>query len=145
MQNFITYIDNERRPEKKAQKYLLILTIITPMIHRFLGRASIVNKFKLVVQEYFQERVMAWLETVGKELLGIKHYWLWYEFAPSRGQIHAHMLVICDNTDVLKHCQKLKGNRPKIPKFLASWLGDTLGMTASINSSYAKLDLKKER
>jgi hypothetical protein len=80
-----------------------------------------------------------------RKLLGIKHYWLRFEFAPSRGQIHAHMLVICDNTDVLKHCQKMKGNRPKIAKFLASWLGDTLGMMASINSSrYAKLELKKE-
>jgi hypothetical protein len=122
----------------------MLLTIITPLIHQILGRATIINKFTLVVQEYFQERVMAWLETVGKKLLGIKHYWLRYEFAPSRGQIHAHMLVICDNTDIMKNCQKMKGNRPKIAKFLASWLGDTLGMTASINRSFAKLEIKKE-
>jgi hypothetical protein len=30
------------------------------------GETAIVNKFTVVIQEYFQERVMAWLETVGK-------------------------------------------------------------------------------
>jgi hypothetical protein len=59
------------------------------------GKTAIVNKFSVVIQEYFQERVLAWLERVGKNLIGIKHHWLCYKFAPSRGKIHAHMLVIC--------------------------------------------------
>jgi hypothetical protein len=109
-----------------------------------IGRPSIINKFTLVVQEYFQERVTAWLDTVGKNLIGIKHHWLRYEFAPSRGQIHAHMLVICDNKNVMNQCQTLKHDTKRLAKFLASWLEDTLGMTASINPEYAKMDLKKE-
>ena len=55
-----------------------------------------VNEYSIVVQEYFQQRVKIWLKTVGKNVFKIKHHWLWYEFSPSRGQIHAHMLVISD-------------------------------------------------
>jgi hypothetical protein len=40
------------------------------------GKTAIVNKFTVVIQEYFQERVLAWLEAVGKNLIGIKHHWL---------------------------------------------------------------------
>ena len=53
---------------------------------------QIVNDYTLIVQEYFQERVKIWLSTIGAKIFHIKHYWLRYEFAPSRGQIHAHML-----------------------------------------------------
>jgi hypothetical protein len=91
------------------------------------------------VQEYFQERVKAWLETVGKALLGVKHHWLRYEFAPSRGQIHAHMLVICDNTDVIKTCSALKHDKERLASYLSSWLGDTVGMTAEIDPEWCAL------
>ena len=43
-----------------------------------------VNDFTIIVQEYFQKRVQNWLKTVGKKVFMIKHYWLRYEFAPSR-------------------------------------------------------------
>jgi hypothetical protein len=80
------------------------------------GKTVIVNKFTVVIQEYSQERVMAWLETVGKNLIGIKHHWLRYKFAPSRGQIHAHMLVVCDNKEIMQQCHDLKHDK----KLLAS-------------------------
>ena len=41
----------------------------SPQLHRIL------NDYCIVVQEYFQKRVVIWLNTVGKELLGIVHYW----------------------------------------------------------------------
>ena len=41
-----------------------------------------VNDFANVIQEYFQERVVSWLDTVGKAIFDIKHYWIRYEFAP---------------------------------------------------------------
>ena len=63
---------------------------------------QIVNDYTLVVQEYFQERVKIWLSTIGAKVFHIKYYWLRYEFAPSRGQIHAHMLAIHDNPEVMK-------------------------------------------
>ena len=59
-----------------------------------------VNEYSLVVQEYFQERVKLWLQTVGEKVFKIKHYWLRYEFAPSQGQIHAHMLLISDRKHI---------------------------------------------
>ena len=63
---------------------------------------QIINDYTLIVQEYFQERVKIWLSTIGAKVFHIKHYWLRYEFAPSRGQIHAHMLVIHYNPKVME-------------------------------------------
>ena len=63
---------------------------------------QIINDYTLIVQEYIQERVKIWLSTIGAKVFHIKHYWLRYEFAPSRGQIHAHMFAICDNPKVMK-------------------------------------------
>ena len=51
---------------------------------------QLANNYAIVIQEHFQKRVVTWLETVGKDIFGIKHYWIRYEFAPGRGQIHAH-------------------------------------------------------
>ena len=49
------------------------------------GFAQIVNDYTVVVQEYFQERVEQWLNSVGSTIFGIEHYWIRYEFAPGRG------------------------------------------------------------
>ena len=72
---------------------------------------SIVNKLSIVVQEYFQLRVKTFLETVGKTIFGIDHYWVRFEFAPSRGQIHAHLLGISSKCDFQQQYFDLK----KIP------------------------------
>jgi hypothetical protein len=130
---------------QKSEVYQKRLTIIFVRSHfSVAGKAAIINKFTVVIQEYFQARVMAWLETVGKTLIRIKHHWLRYEFAPSRGQIHAHMLVICDNKEIMKKCHDLKHDKKLMASFLARWLGDTLGMTAMVNKDHATIDLKKE-
>ena len=44
--------------------------------------SKILNDYSLVVQEFFQQRVDLWLKTVGKQVFGIEHYWVRYEFAP---------------------------------------------------------------
>ena len=59
------------------------------------------------VQEFFQIRVSKLLQILGAGVFGIKHYWVRYEFAPSRGQIHAHLLAICDKQDILKARMKV--------------------------------------
>ena len=100
------------------------------------GRTALINEYTIVIQEYFQKRIEAWLMTVGKELLHIKHHWLRYEFAPSRGQIHVHMLAICDNMEMLRMCSQLKDNKKDLATYLASWMEDTLGMTANIDLRY---------
>ena len=59
-------------------------------------RCRHVNEMTVVIQEYFQVRVQHWLKSIGAPIFGIKHWYLRYEFAPGRGQIHAHMLCISD-------------------------------------------------
>ena len=61
----------------------------------------------------------------------IKYYWLRYEFAPSRGQIHAHILVIHDNPKVMEPYYSNIGNKKKQEEFLHKWMTEELGMTAS--------------
>ena len=100
------------------------------------GRTAIINDYSIVVQEYFQQRVQAWLDTVGKDLLHIKHHWLRYEFAPSRGQIHAHLLAICDNMEMLKTCHELKDNKEELASYVSGWMEDTLGMTATYDTTF---------
>lgn len=105
----------------------------SPQMHRIL------NDYCIVVQEYFQERVKIWLDTVGKEILGIKHYWVRYEFAPGRGQIHAHLLAIPKDHNIYKLCHNdLKfadGNEARAER-LSKWAKDTMGMTAEVSDSF---------
>ena len=46
---------------------------------------TILNDYALVVQEYFQARLDIWMETVGRNILNIAHYWVRFEFVPGRG------------------------------------------------------------
>ena len=57
-------------------------------------RINAMNEHSFIVQEYFFERVESFLKTFGKEILGIEHYFIRFEFAKSRGQIHAHLIAI---------------------------------------------------
>jgi hypothetical protein len=57
----------------------------------------------IVVQEFFQARVQAWFETVGKSVFNIEHYWIRYEFAPGRAR---YMLMSCAYQ--MKHLQLLQ-------------------------------------
>jgi hypothetical protein len=62
------------------------------------GKATAIKKlvemYSLVVQEFFQTRLQNWLDTIGKDIFMIKHYYVRFEFAKGRGQIHAHILAI---------------------------------------------------
>ena len=94
--------------------------------------SSIVNDYTIVIQEYFQKRVETWLSTVGKHVLGIKHYWLRYEFAPGRGQIHAHMLAISDNKSLQHDYYANRDNKAIQTQLLSQWVQQTFAMTASL-------------
>jgi hypothetical protein len=95
------------------------------------------DDLSIVIQEYFQIRVKEFLETVGRELLGITHYWLRYEFAPSRGQVHAHMLAIA-NEDVRHFFRELhqhNGNDKKQAAMLEQWSSQLMRYTANVDST----------
>ena len=93
---------------------------------------KIINEYTLIVQEYFQARVETWLETVGKKVFGIKHYWVRYEFAPSRGQIHAHMLVITDHQGVFNKVFEMKNDKESQAAFLQQWVEKSFNMTTGV-------------
>ena len=98
--------------------------------------SQLINDLTVVIQEYFQIRVQTWIETVGKPIFGIKHYWLRYEFAPGRGQIHAHMLLILDNLSIQKKYYDMKQNYDD-PDFhcatlLQEWVERQFGMATSV-------------
>ncbi len=56
---------------------------------------QLVNQYAIVVQEYFERRVQVFLETVGKKILKIEHYWVRFEFAPSRQKFMPTFLLYC--------------------------------------------------
>ena len=107
--------------------------------------SQILNDYAIVVQEYFQKRVEIWLKTVGKKVLGIKHYWVRFEFAPGRGQIHAHLLAIRENKTInrLLHLDLSQPDgKTKRDARLAKWARDTFGLTSSVDSGFDERDIE---
>jgi hypothetical protein len=95
------------------------------------GYQKYLNDYSIVVQEFFQERVRLWLNTYGKTVLGIVHHWIRYEFAPGRGQIHAHILCIT-NDPVLRDLTFIKGRDVDHADALSDYLAKKHGTTASV-------------
>ena len=103
---------------------------------------QLVNDFTLVIQELFQTCVKIWLETVGIFFFGISHYWLRYEFAPSRGQIHAHMLVISKFKDVFHQLYQMKEDQKEQAKCIQKWLEKQFKMTCNVPEDYQQQFVK---
>lgn len=102
------------------------------------------DEYSIVIQEFFQKRVEIWLETVGHGVFDIKHYWLRYEFAPSRGQIHAHLLAICGDYSFNVAMHRLKGNKEAQATFLQSWSKKAYSYTAEVEQNFDELSIDKE-
>jgi len=101
--------------------------------------SSIINDYAIVIQEYFQKRVETWLDTVGKDIFDIENYWVRYEFAPGRGQIHAHLLAISNDQTIYELCYndlQEKGGEAKRAKRLADWAESRFGLTASVGEGF---------
>ena len=100
------------------------------------AKVKAVNEYSIVIQEYFHKRVEHFMESVGKELLGIKHYWLRYEFAKSRGQIHCHMLAIthdaADVTGIMSKLHEARNDKELQASLLEAWVKDRFGMSAEM-------------
>ena len=76
------------------------------------------------------------LYTVGKPVMGIKHYWGRYEFAHGRGQIHAHILCILDDEikkDLREKIAKNESIGLPIAEVYANWAKQHFGLTASLD------------
>jgi hypothetical protein len=105
--------------------------------------SQLLNDYAIVVQEFFQKRVLAWLNTVGKKVCKINHYWVRYEFAPGRGQIHAHLLAIAGNNTLEKLCHlDLKHSGPeKRDERLSQWAEESFRMTACVDEQFDQREL----
>ena len=114
------------------------------------GFSQLVNDYSIVVQEYFQERVIQWLNSVGRVIFDIEHYWIRYEFAPGRGQIHAHLLAISRNQDIYKLAHDIdKQNDPECPHTRATifsdWAKSRFGLTASVSPGFDDIELDEQK
>jgi len=73
------------------------------------------------------------METVGKEIFRISYYWLRYEFAPSRGQIHAHILAISDIHTEMNIASELNQDKKAKAIFLEHFVKTYFGTTCDYN------------
>ena len=101
-------------------------------VHGRINTVKNVNDFSIIVQEYFQKRVENWLKTVGKKVFKINHFWLRYEFAPTRGQIHAHMLAITNYNQLLQNAMNVYKDHTNMADFLSKWMEQSFGVTATM-------------
>lgn len=92
---------------------------------------KILNEYCCVVQEFFQIRVENWFQTVGKQVFNINHYWARYEFAPGRGQIHAHVLGISSDKR-LHNLTNIQKQDAVAAQHLGDYLREKYGFTAKL-------------
>ena len=107
--------------------------------------SSIVNEYSIVIQEYFQRRVEIWLEGPGREIFGIKHYWVRFEFAPGRGQIHAHLLAIAQDQNIYELCNIVGREENGVAsraKILSEWAQDKFGLTAEVDEGFDEIQIE---
>ena len=106
----------------------------------------LINDYSIVIQEYFQKRVITWLEEVGKPMLNLTNYWIRYEFAPGRGQIHAHLLAISEDQNIYRICQidHIREGEAKRAETMAQWAANKFNLTASVCPEFDEIQVKPE-
>lgn len=107
------------------------------------GYTGFLNNYSIVIQEFFQERVQRWLDVVGRKVFGVSHHWVRYEFAPGRGQIHAHLLAICKDQLVLG--KLLSMDKTKRVERLSTWAVRRFGLSASVGEYFDDFELDEKQ
>jgi hypothetical protein len=100
------------------------------------ARNKAVNDYSIVVQEFFIKRLEDWLDTVGKRVLGIEHYWCRLEFAKGRGQIHAHLIAIVRKDlveEVQTQIRQEHMNAEDEARVVGEWAVRRFGLSAKIS------------
>ena len=102
--------------------------------------SRILNDYAIVVQEYFQKRVDIWINSVGRAIFGIAHWWGRFEFTPGRGQIHIHFIAIRKDQSILRLCYQDLKNKDKGKQMrdnrLAEWASTHFGLTATVDDGF---------
>ena len=101
------------------------------------------NDYTYIVQQYFHKRVEIFLSTYAKKVFGINHYYVRFEFAKSRGQIHAHLLAILGDKshlydfNTLLHKNRMKSEEVQA-QILDTWMKKIFKLTAIHPASTTK-------
>ena len=84
------------------------------------------------------------MNTCGKNIFGIKHWWGRFEFTPGQGQIHIHFLAIRKKQNVLRLCHEIlkqQDGKKKRDQFLAEWCQQHFGLTATVDDGFDSIDI----
>jgi len=93
-----------------------------------------VNQYSIVIQEYFITKVKDWMETFAKDVLQVKHWFVRFEFAKGRGEIHAHILAVAENASFYMAAHNAQTDEEKIEIF-SKYAEDVLGLTSNFQMS----------
>ena len=64
---------------------------------------SILQEELVIINWFFTLRTLAWFKIVLENSIGVKDYWMRYEFAKSRGTIHFHSFMYSDSLSPLQN------------------------------------------
>ena len=65
----------------------------TDIVNDLVARRRVVKQYSNVVCTFFHLKTEAFIEEVLKPVYGVSDYYIRFEYAASRGQIHFHMLA----------------------------------------------------
>ncbi|GFH43542.1 hypothetical protein CTEN210_00015 [Chaetoceros tenuissimus] len=111
-------------------------------------QAKLVDKYTASVQVFFQEKLDNWLETIGKNIFNIKHYYLRFEFAKGRGQIHAHMVAITADHELLTefyHTFCIERKEELGAELMEEYVTNVLSLTEEIDFDKEKLESEQQK
>jgi hypothetical protein len=90
-----------------------------------------IKHYSVVVQEFFIKKVEHWMDSFGKDVFGIKHHFIRFEFTEGRGEIHAHILAVANNIDVYEAAYNCGDDDSKRLDVFVQYAKETLGLTAT--------------
>jgi hypothetical protein len=98
------------------------------------AKFKLMEMYSAVVQEFFQHRMDNWLETIGKDIFNISHYYLRFEFAKGRGQIHAHMMAITSDYQFIQgyYDKTISQDNIQATKIYSDYSRQNLALTAEL-------------
>jgi hypothetical protein len=104
-----------------------------------------VKEYSIVVQEFFILKVKQWIETFGRDVFKIEHYFVRFEFAEGRGEIHAHIIASADNMDVYKRAYESRNDPEQRIKILEEYAENILGLSATHPATDAEGNIQLDR
>ena len=135
--------------EKLVKKRHAIANEMELDLSKLSHRIDAMNDYAIVVQEYFQRRTQEFLDFYCKKVFGINHYFVRYEFAKSRGQIHAHLIALLGKESSIKDFNslafKFNYDRKKQAQVLDNWMTEVLNLTATHPASFENGELHVEK